>query len=207
MRITPDSRPTKLILKSWLIIFVIGSAPSDGRFRRTWKIASIALAVILVVAIAGILGLASWNNGELWTPQGPSMVEISTITLDIQYLGNQSGYLGPVEQNECSQCPINLEEGSRATLTVLRLEFSTSGPPTVWITWTINSTYPFYEVGYLLPNPPLMTSQTDYNVSYLAGSALTIGPTLEVPSPLSHPSSMGSIEIHVVSSQSPLPDS
>lgn len=186
---------------------MVQPAQRVGQSYRGWRTASIILAVVLVAALGGILGWASSNNGFIWTPQQPSMVTISTIALDVEYLGNRSGYLGPVEQNECDQCPIRLEEGTQAALTVLRLNFNSSGPPTAWITWTINSTYPFYEVGYLLPNPPLVTSQTVYDISYLAGSSLAIVPTLEVPSPLSHPPSVGSLEIHIIASPSPLPNS
>jgi hypothetical protein len=181
---------------------MVEPARSPTRFLRVWQIAAIALTLLLT----GILTIAALNNGTLWVQQ-PPMTEISTITLDIHYEGNRSGYLGPVEQDECSQCPIRLEEGTQASFTILRLSISTSGPSVVYITWTINSTYPFEEVGYLLPNPPVVTSQTTYNVSYLAGSSTFIFPTFVIPSAANHPPSVGNVTTTIVASPSWLPNS
>jgi hypothetical protein len=167
------------------------------RFLRVWQIAAVALTLLL----AGILGFAALNNGNLWVQQ-PPMIEISTITLDIKYEGNRSGYLGPVEQNECSQCPIRLEEGTQAPFTILKLNINASGPSLVYITWTINSTYPFEEVGYLLPDPPVVTSQTISNVTYVAGSSLSLFPTFVIPSASNHPPVLGTITIRIVASPS-----
>lgn len=178
-----------------------------GGLRRelapAWPVISAILAVLLLV----ILGAAELNGGALWTEPSAN-VEISTITLGINYEGNRSGYLGPTHQDECVECPVHLQEGMQANFGVVKVHFNTTGPSSVYTTTTMNSTYPFQQWGYLSlspnSNPPLLTSQTIYNVSYLAGSTLEIYLTFQIPA---HPISVGSVTISIVASPNPLPKS
>jgi hypothetical protein len=178
------------------------STKKPRKITRAWQVVS----VILAVAIGALVIDAALNNGSLWTQQ-PPLVEISSITLDVHYLGNRSGYIGPMHQNECGQCPIGLEEGAQARFTILNLSFNSSGPSTVYLTWIVNSSYPFFEIGSLAATPPAVTSQSDYNISYLAGSAVSLFPTFEIPSPNAHPVSPGNITITAFASPFWLPES
>jgi hypothetical protein len=168
-------------------------------YRRTW-IVSIALLAALSAILSGLL---------VYSLQAPpeATVTISTITLDITYEGNGSGYLGAAQQNECSQCPIGLEEGSVASFTVFRLDFNATGPYIAYVTWTLDSTYPFLDPSSLSPNPPLVTSKTIYNISYVAGSSLIVSPIFEIPLQSDHPATTGTIVVTVLASPTWLPNS
>jgi hypothetical protein len=161
---------------------------------------SIALLAALSAILSGLL---------VYSLQAPpeATVKISTIALDITYEGNASGYLGAAQQNECSQCPIGLEEGSVASFTVFRLYFNATGPSIAYVTWTLDSTYPFLDPGSLLANPPLVTTDTIYNISYLAGSSLFVSPTFEIPPQSDHPATTGTIVVTVLASPTWLPNS
>ena len=178
--------------------------PVRGRLRL-WQ----GIAVALAIALGVVLAVAVVGHGALWSQLGPT-VEISSITLTVDYVGNQTGYIGPTSVNECPECPILIQEGSSAQFAILVLNFSSSGPAHVYTTILVNSTYPFYEMGAFVSSPsqlpPLVTSQAFYNVSYLAGSSLRLFPVFQIPSEFESPPSDGDVTIFVEASPSPLPN-
>lgn len=179
---------------------------SPGRSRfRVWQ----GITAVLAISLAAIVVLAVADHGTLWSELGPK-VEISSITLTVDYVGNQTGYIGPTSVNECPECPILIQEGSSAQFAILVLNFSSSGPAHVYTTILVNSTYPFYEMGAFVSSPsqlpPLVTSQGLYNVSYLAGSSLRLFPVFQIPSEFESPPSDGDLTIFVEASPNPLPN-
>ena len=167
------------------------------------------ITVVLAISLGAVVVITVADHGTLWSELGPK-VEISSITLTVDYLGNQTGYIGPKSANECPECPIFIQEGSSAQFAILELNFSSSGPAHVYTTILVNSTYPFYKIGAFVSSssqlPPLVTSQAFYNVSYLAGSSLRLFPVFQIPSEFESPPSDGDVTIFVEASPSPLPN-